>query len=123
MAVDALKRGWGGAQGGHFKAIFDEAAKPNGFGVAYFEGLLAVGNLHSRINLPLKWFLGTYPVFLDLVHEAMLRDRPTWEEKTTRLPDDSEERTTRLPDRSEERTTRLPDPSDERTSRLWEDDA
>ena len=32
--------------------------------------------LHSKINLPLKWFLGTYPVFLDLVHEAMRADTP-----------------------------------------------
>jgi hypothetical protein len=48
----------------------------------------------------------------------MLRDRPTWEERTTRL---DEEPTTRLPDPSEERTTRLPDPSDERTARLFDD--
>ena len=47
-----------------------------GFGVSYFEALLGVGALHSRINLPLKWFLGTYPVFVDLVHEAMLEDVP-----------------------------------------------
>jgi hypothetical protein len=48
----------------------------------------------------------------------LLRDRPTWEEATTRLDD---EPTTRLPDPSEERTTRLPDPSDERTARLFDD--
>jgi methyl-accepting chemotaxis protein len=71
MAVADLKRGWGEAQARHFQAIFAEAAKPNGFGVAYFEGLLAVGALHSKIDLPLKWFLGTYPVFLDLVAEAL----------------------------------------------------
>src|SRR5262249_12413518 len=40
--------------------------------------------LHSRINLPLKWFLGTYPVFLDLVHEAMLADVPEPARKTAR---------------------------------------
>ena len=48
----------------------------------------------------------------------MLRDRPTWEEQTTRLDD---EPTTRLPDPSEDRTTRLPDPSEERTARLFDD--
>ena len=72
----ALKKGWGSAQAGHFKDIFPEAGKPGGFGVKYFEGLLGVGALHSKINLPLKWFLGTYPVFIDLVHEAMLADVP-----------------------------------------------
>ena len=76
MRVADLQRGWGGAQAGHFKAIFGEAGKPGGFGIAYFEGLLGVGALHSRINLPLKWFLGTYPVFVDLIHEAMLADPP-----------------------------------------------
>ena len=76
IAVDALKKGWGSAQAGHFKDIFSEAAQPGGFGVKYFEGLLGVGALHSKINLPLKWFLGTYPVFIDLVHEAMLVDVP-----------------------------------------------
>ena len=75
VALADLKHHWGAAQAGHFKAIFSEAAKPNGFGVAYFEGLLAVGALHSRINLPLKWFLGTYPVFVDLVARA-LRETP-----------------------------------------------
>jgi methyl-accepting chemotaxis protein len=76
MPVEALKKGWGAAQAGHFKDIFNEAAKPAGFGVKYFEGLLGVGALHSKINLPLKWFLGTYPVFVDLVHAAMLVDVP-----------------------------------------------
>lgn len=76
MRVADLQRGWGAAQAGHFKAIFSEAGKAGGFGVSYFEGLLGVGALHSRINLPLKWFLGTYPVFIDLVHEAMLADVP-----------------------------------------------
>jgi methyl-accepting chemotaxis protein len=74
IAIADLKKGWGAAQAGHFKAIFREAAQ-GGFGVAYFEKLLGVGALHSKINLPLKWFLGTYPVYLDLVHEA-LRSTP-----------------------------------------------
>ena len=48
----------------------------NGFGVSYFEGLLGVGVLHSKINLPLKWFLGTYLVLLDIVHDALRADVP-----------------------------------------------
>ena len=76
MRFEDLKRGWGGAHAAHLKAIFGEAAKPNGFGVSYFEGLLGVGVLHSKINLPLKWFLGTYPVLLDIVHDALRADVP-----------------------------------------------
>src|SRR3954454_8054631 len=76
MPYSSLKKGWGGAQASHFKAIFSEAAKADGYGVGYFEGLLSVGVLHSKINLPLKWFLGTYPVYLDIVTEAMANDVP-----------------------------------------------
>jgi methyl-accepting chemotaxis protein len=76
IAFADLQRGWGGAQGAHFKAIFHEAVKPDAFGVSYFEALLGVGILHSKIKLPLKWFLGTYPVFLDLIHDAMQADVP-----------------------------------------------
>jgi methyl-accepting chemotaxis protein len=76
IRVADLKQSWGAAQAGHFKAIFSEATKPGGFGVSYFEALLGVGALHSKINLPLKWFLGTYPIFLDLVHDAMAADVP-----------------------------------------------
>ena len=76
MRFEDLKRGWGGARAAHLKAIFGEAAKTNGFGVSYFEGLLGVGILHSKINLPLKWFLGTYPVLLDIVHDALRADVP-----------------------------------------------
>ncbi len=74
IGIAELKGGWAAAQAAHFRAIFHEAAG-GGFGVAYFEKLLAVGALHSRIGLPLKWFVGTYPVLLDLVHET-LRDEP-----------------------------------------------
>jgi hypothetical protein len=49
----------------------------------------------------------------------MLRDRPSWEERTTRLDERSTER---LPDASGERTERLPDdPSRAKTARLPED--
>jgi hypothetical protein len=49
----------------------------------------------------------------------MLRDRPTWEERTTRLDEDM---TARLPDPADERTERLfEDPSRAKTTRLPED--
>jgi hypothetical protein len=49
----------------------------------------------------------------------MLRDRPSWEESTSRL---DERMTERLPDPSEERTARLPDdPSRAKTARLPDD--
>jgi heam-based aerotactic trancducer len=71
ITVDDLRAGWQGAQASHFRAIFAEAAKPRPFGLEYFEGLLRVGALHNTINLPLKWYLGSYPAFLASVRRHL----------------------------------------------------
>ena len=70
-----LRAGWKAAQEGHFRAIFAEPASRDPFGVAYFEGLLTVGGVHNKINVPVKWFLGSYPAFLDAV-ARQLRENP-----------------------------------------------
>src|SRR5690242_19745520 len=61
IELEALRKGWEAAQAGHFKAIFAEPATRDPFGLDYFVGLLGVGTLHNKINLPLKWYLGSYP--------------------------------------------------------------
>jgi methyl-accepting chemotaxis protein len=72
----ALQAGWCAAQAGHWRAIFSEPAAAEPFGVAYFGALLHVGALHSRINLPLKWYLGTYPALMDAVRRALRTTPP-----------------------------------------------
>ncbi|HXD66067.1 MAG TPA: globin-coupled sensor protein [Solirubrobacteraceae bacterium] len=74
-SLAALRKGWHAAQTGHWRAIFAEPAKARPFGTDYFEALLRVGVLHNQIDLPLKWFLGTYPRYLDVVRRA-LRETP-----------------------------------------------
>jgi methyl-accepting chemotaxis protein len=77
ISLAALRKCWHAAQVGHWRAIFAEAqpGKARPFGTDYFEALLRVGALHNQIDLPLKWFLGTYPRYLDAVHRA-LRETP-----------------------------------------------
>jgi methyl-accepting chemotaxis protein len=75
IELEALRAGWHAAQASHWKAIFAEPASSNPFGVDYFAGLLSVGALHNRINLPLKWYLGSYPTYLDAVRRQ-LREHP-----------------------------------------------
>ncbi len=75
ISLSALRKGWHAAQVGHWHAIFAEPGKAQPYGTAYFEALLQVGALHNQIDLPLKWFLGTYPRYLDAVRHA-LRDTP-----------------------------------------------
>jgi methyl-accepting chemotaxis protein len=75
IELEALRDGWHKAQASHWKAIFAEPASSNPFGLDYFAGLLGVGALHNRISLPLKWYLGSYPTYLDAVRRQ-LRENP-----------------------------------------------
>lgn len=75
IELGALRAGWQAAHASHWRAIFAEASKPEPFGVEYFDALLSVGALHSKIHLPLKWYLGSYPVYLDAVRRQ-LREYP-----------------------------------------------
>ena len=75
IELEALRAGWHAAQASHWKAIFAEPRQPEPFGLKYFEGLLSVGALHNKISLPLKWYLGSYPTYLDAVRRQ-LRENP-----------------------------------------------
>jgi methyl-accepting chemotaxis protein len=66
-----LRSGLERAQTGYLSDIFDEAAGEGKFGVDYFERRLRVGRLHNEINLPMKWYLGSYPSFQDLFRERL----------------------------------------------------
>lgn len=60
------------SQAGYFRDIFREAAGPGRFGTDYFERRLRVGRLHNVLDLPLKWYIGSYALYQDLVR-AYLR--------------------------------------------------
>ena len=49
------------AQAGYFTQIFEGAEES--WGVGYFERRLKVGAIHDRINLPFKWYIGSYAEF------------------------------------------------------------
>jgi methyl-accepting chemotaxis protein len=74
--LDTLRGTLEGAQSGYFKEIFQEAARGGRFGVEYFEKRLRVGKLHNVIDLPLKWYLGSYAAYFDLVREQLLQSFP-----------------------------------------------
>ena len=60
------------AQAGYFLQIFQEAAAGQ-YGVDYFEKRLQVGKVHNKINLPLKWYLGSYSLYKDLTHKYLVK--------------------------------------------------
>jgi methyl-accepting chemotaxis protein len=61
IQIGQLRQALERAQAEYFTQIF-EGAEEN-WGVAYFERRLNVGSTHDRINLPFKWYIGSYPEF------------------------------------------------------------
>ncbi len=74
MSLDILRQHLEEAQAGYFAEAF-EGARSN-WGVEYFERRLRVGKLHDKINLPMKWYLGSYPAYQELAGRYIQRDVP-----------------------------------------------
>jgi methyl-accepting chemotaxis protein len=74
--IEAVRAALEERQGGYFKQIFEEAAGAGRFGVDYFEQRLRVGRLHNTIDLPLKWYMGSYATYFDLVRKYLRRSFP-----------------------------------------------
>ncbi|MFN8631002.1 MAG: globin-coupled sensor protein [Chloroflexota bacterium] len=73
MDINAFRKALEKTQARHFREIFDEAAAGGQFGVAFFEKRLHIGQLHNHINLPLKWYMGSYTLLMDLVRDELRR--------------------------------------------------
>ncbi|MBL8056702.1 MAG: hypothetical protein JNK29_08390 [Anaerolineales bacterium] len=73
MTLEQLRPRLEKTQARYFREIFEEAAGEGGFGVAYFERRLQIGRLHNVINLPLKWYLGSYALYQRLVRKYLQR--------------------------------------------------
>jgi methyl-accepting chemotaxis protein len=58
IPVSQLRQSLERAQTGYFAQIFEGAEEE--WGVGYFERRLKVGALHDKINLPFKWYIGSY---------------------------------------------------------------
>ncbi|MCC7372565.1 MAG: globin-coupled sensor protein [Chloroflexi bacterium] len=87
ISLEDLRKHLEISQAGYFTQIFDEAANSGGFGPAYFERRLKVGRLHNQIDLPLKWYVGSYAVYQDLVREHLRKSfllRPGFRAKAER---------------------------------------
>lgn len=60
-------------QAEYFREIFQEAVTSGHFGTTYFERRLYIGKLHNVINLPLKWYVGSYAKYQDLVRKYLTK--------------------------------------------------
>ena len=67
ITIEALRNQVERTQLQYFLDIFEEAKRGGNFGVPYFERRLKIGSIHNVINLPMKWYIGSYGIYLDLV--------------------------------------------------------
>jgi methyl-accepting chemotaxis protein len=75
LELGALRAKLEQAQSEYLKDIFVYAK--DGWGIRYFERRVAVGAVHDRINLPLKWYLSSYSDHARLIGKR-LRRRYWW---------------------------------------------
>src|SRR5580658_7119688 len=61
MPISQLRQALERAQAGYFTQVFEGAGE--NWGVGYFERRLKVGSIHDQINLPFKWYIGSYSEF------------------------------------------------------------
>jgi uncharacterized protein YoxC len=65
VSMSAIREHLERTQLAYFLGIF-EAAASTGFDLGYFERRLQIGRVHDLIDLPCKWYLGTYARYLDI---------------------------------------------------------
>ena len=71
LTLEALRERLEKTQAEYLCQIFEEAAKTGEFGAAYFERRLRVGRMHNVIDLPPKWYMGSYTIYLDLFRKHL----------------------------------------------------
>lgn len=76
--LDVLRRQLEATQAAYFVQIFEGAE--SGWGLAYYERRLKVGALHDKIDLPFKWYIGSYAEYQRLTSRYLRRDIPDPEE-------------------------------------------
>jgi methyl-accepting chemotaxis protein len=72
VPVGTLRKALESAQAGYLTEVF--AGAEVNWDLRYFEKRLHVGTVHDRINLPFKWYVGSYPEFQRILGSYLRRD-------------------------------------------------
>jgi hypothetical protein len=67
VSLAQLRAGLEQAQAGYLLDIFREAQRGGDFGLDFFAKRLRIGYTHNVIDLPMKWYLGSYGLHTDLL--------------------------------------------------------
>lgn len=87
ISLEQLRSALEKAQSGYLKSIFKEAEKSKSYGVEYFNQRLHVGMVHNHIDLPPKWYIGSYTLFQDLIRNQLRKSyyfRPIFRSRAER---------------------------------------
>ncbi len=71
LSISTLREHLEAAQTGYLIGVFSGAQ--HNWGMTYFEDRLTVGSVHDRINLPFKWYIGSYGE-MEILIRAHLRE-------------------------------------------------
>jgi len=74
--LHAFRAEWQADRATHWRRIFAEPGQPRPFGIEYFTTLLEAGSAYNRADLPMKWYLGRYPAYLDAVRRQLHENPP-----------------------------------------------
>ncbi|GIL18523.1 MAG: hypothetical protein BroJett040_22740 [Oligoflexia bacterium] len=69
MKLEDLRNHLEKSQTGYFLSMFS-GAKSN-WGAEYFDGRLKIGMVHDKIDLPFKWYIGSYAEYQRLIYAAL----------------------------------------------------
>jgi len=72
MALASLRSTLETTQAAYIVSLFAGAAQ--NWGLGYFEDRLVIGSVHDRINLPFKWYIGSYVEMQRLIRAHLRRD-------------------------------------------------
>lgn len=73
MSLAQLRTRLENAQLDYFLQIFREARAGGRFGLDFMEKRLVIGHIHNKINLPMKWYIGSYALYVELLKRYLLQ--------------------------------------------------
>lgn len=71
LSIEQLRQALEKTQAQYFRDIFQEADSGGGFGIPYFERRLRIGYAHVVVDLPQKWYVGSYALYQRLVRKHL----------------------------------------------------
>ena len=87
MSLEDLRSHLERSQLQYFLDIFEEAKRGDDYGLAYFQRRLKIGSIHNTLNLPMKWYLGSYGLYAELITKYLskaFKFKPGFREKGIR---------------------------------------